>query len=159
MNIFSTLPFLHGPSSPCIISLLFPSRSIFSPLSPPGPGGVAFPPPLPVPAPADPRGGVHLLQDALRRQRPLSSLHGPHKLGGEERDPLLFPEEPETPQGRGPPAAPGRVHSGWGLLSGRTKTCLSCSIVPWKMFHATISNAMKSAHRTVELLIPHYSQL
>lgn len=71
---------------------------------------MALPPALPVPAAADPRGGVHLLSDALRRQRPLSGLHGHDLVHREGRDPLLLPEEPQSPPRRRPTAASGKEH-------------------------------------------------
>lgn len=74
---------------------------------PPGPIGVAHPPALPVAAAADARGCVHLFSDTLRRERPLAGLHGSDHLHREGRDPLVLPEEPESPPRRRPTAAPG----------------------------------------------------
>lgn len=74
---------------------------------PPGPSGVAHAATLPVPAAADPRGGLHLLSDAMRRERPLAGLHGPHHLHREGGDPLLLPEEPQSAARRRPAAAAG----------------------------------------------------
>lgn len=80
-------------------------------LVPPGPSGVAHPPALPVPAAADAGGCVHLFPDALRRERPLAGLHGPDHLHREGRDPLVLPEEPESPPRRRPTASSGRERS------------------------------------------------
>lgn len=93
---------------------------------PPGPIGVAHSPTLPVPAPADPRGGLHLLSDAVRRERTLAGLHGPHNLHREGRDPLLLPEEPQPPAGRRPPAAAGKRPQ---LFEGNRLHSLSLTLI------------------------------
>lgn len=69
---------------------------------------MAHPPALPVTAAADAGGGVHLFQGALRRERPLAGFSGPDHLHREGRNPLVLPEEPESPTRRGPAAAAGR---------------------------------------------------
>lgn len=92
--------------SPRLPDLLF-CVGVLPSCLPPGPSGVAHPPALPVPAPADPGGGVHLLPGAVRRERPLAGLHGPHHLRGEGGGPLLLPEKPQPPPRRRPAAAAG----------------------------------------------------
>lgn len=68
---------------------------------------MAHPPALPVTAAADTGGGIHLFQGALRRERPFAGFSGPDHLHREGRDPLVLPEEPESPTRRGPAAASG----------------------------------------------------
>lgn len=66
---------------------------------------------LPVPAPADSCGGVHILADALRRQRPIPGHAGPDQRHREERGPLFLPEESEPSEGGRPAASPGEPQS------------------------------------------------
>lgn len=62
---------------------------------------------LPVSEAADSGGGVYFLPHALWWKRALTDLSGPDQLCGEERDPLLLPEEPESAQRRRPAAPTG----------------------------------------------------
>ena len=100
-------------TSSCFMFSPPPPFSIF--VSLPGPSGVAHSPALPVSAAADAGGRVHVLSDALRRERPLAGVHGPDHLHREGRDPLVLPEEPESTPGRRPTAASGRQRSCWLL--------------------------------------------
>ena len=73
---------------------------------------VAYTAQLPFPAAADSGRGLHILTDALWWTRPLSGHAGPDQCHWEEWDPLVLPEEPESSEGRRPPAATGMKR--WG---------------------------------------------